>query len=239
MSLLARSTPCAVHFDADFYYLPGGLGVTDGEERAEINNGEWSSCVRAGSAGSSCGSCPLTWLSGEPRRSVLISESTMLCSECLIIAVAVASYDNRGLWTGAVSNCLSSWLVVPLPLSRTGLYWLSPLKCRLGLCPRVGRDPLVPHEMGCFIPEMVLSWLLLHSRECSPLCTIWCCHCFICRHFNVGLTFPAQKGEGLRLLTKNTGCCCAFILLRFLQDQRSPAFCSTTCRCCCLISKMY
>lgn len=32
MSLLARSTPCAVHFDADFYYLPGGLGVTDGEK---------------------------------------------------------------------------------------------------------------------------------------------------------------------------------------------------------------
>lgn len=29
MSFLAYSIPCAVHFDADFYYLAGGLGAVD------------------------------------------------------------------------------------------------------------------------------------------------------------------------------------------------------------------
>lgn len=96
------------------------LGSHGWGKRAEINSGEWSSHVRAGSAGSSCGSCPLTWLSGEPRLSVLMSESIVLCSECLIIAVAVASYNNWGLWTGAVNNCLLSRLVVPLPLGCAG-----------------------------------------------------------------------------------------------------------------------
>jgi len=60
MLLLARSTLCALHSDADFYYLAGGLGAVVGEKRAEINNCKRSSHVREGSAASTCGSCPLT-----------------------------------------------------------------------------------------------------------------------------------------------------------------------------------
>lgn len=41
MLLLAGSTLCAVHFDADFYYLAGGLGVTDGKkERRSITEND-------------------------------------------------------------------------------------------------------------------------------------------------------------------------------------------------------
>lgn len=47
------------------FLLPGRwLGSCRWKKRAEINNREWSSHVREGWAGSSCGSCPLTWLSG-------------------------------------------------------------------------------------------------------------------------------------------------------------------------------